>query len=218
MAQFGNLNKFGVPVDDSGTAGILMPKLKYRFRVKMMNFGGLAETKEFTQNVMNVSRPKLNHEEIEIHSYNSKVFVAGKHTWDAITIVLRDDIQNSVARICNNQMHRQLNHFNQQSPLSGGDYKFNMRIEILDGQTTQPMETWAVEGCFLQNIDFSESDYATSEPVQVTLTIRPDNCLQSGGDGDGSGSSVAGGSGTIDTFANENPFADTANPTTGNAT
>ena len=32
---FGNKNKFGVPVDDSGTAGILMPKLKFRFRVKV---------------------------------------------------------------------------------------------------------------------------------------------------------------------------------------
>ena len=55
---FGNKNKFGVPVDESGTAGILMPKLKFRFRVKVEKFRQRKRATEFTQNVMNVSRPK----------------------------------------------------------------------------------------------------------------------------------------------------------------
>ena len=79
MALFGNKNKFGVPVDEAGTAGILMPKLKFRFRVKVEDFGTANRATEFTQNVMNVSRPKINFEEVEIHSYNSKVYVQGKH-------------------------------------------------------------------------------------------------------------------------------------------
>ena len=210
---FGNMNKFGVPVDDSGTAGILMPKLKFRFRVKVENFGAQGNAREFTQNVMNVSRPKISFEEVEIHSYQSKVYVQGKHTWETMTLVIRDDIQNSVARLAGKQVQRQLNHFNQQSALSGSDYKFNTRLEILDGQTTNPMETWGLEGCFLQNVDYSDSDYTTNEPVTVTMTIRFDNALHLAGDGAGGGSSVAGGDGEI--FPGENVFGTASDGNTG---
>jgi hypothetical protein len=208
---FGNMNKFGVPVDESGTAGILMPKLKFRFRVKVENFGAQGNAREFTQNVMNVSRPKISFEEVEIHSYQSKVYVQGKHTWETMTLVIRDDIQNSVARLAGKQVQRQLNHFNQQSALSGSDYKFNTRLEILDGQTTNPMETWGLEGCFLQNVDYSDSDYTTNEPVTVTMTIRFDNALHVPGDGE-SGSSVAGGDGEI--FPGQNVFGTTSDGST----
>ena len=204
---FGNKNKFGVPVDDSGTAGILMPKLKLRFRVKVEDFGAQGNAREFTQNVMNVSRPKINFEEVEIHSYNSKVYVQGKHTWETVQIVIPDDIPYW-SRLAGKQVQRQLNHFNQQSPLAGEDYKFNTRLEILDGQTTAPMETWGLEGCFLQNVDYSDSDYTTNEPVTVTLTIRFDNALHVPGDGNGAGSTVAGGSGEV--FPETNVFGSTA--------
>ena len=213
---FGNTNKFGVPVDESGTAGILMPKLKFRFRVKVENFGAQGAAREFTQNVMNVSRPKINFEEVEIHSYQSKVYVQGKHTWETVQLVIRDDIQNSVSRLAGKQVQRQLNHFNQQSALSGSDYKFNARLEILDGQTTSPMETWGLEGCFLQNVDYSDSDYTTNEPVTVTMTIRFDNAVHVPGDGAGGGSAVAGGDGEI--FPGENVFASVSSGNTSGNT
>lgn len=130
-----------------------------------------------------------------------------------MTLVIRDDIQNSVARLAGKQVQRQLNHFNQQSALSGSDYKFNTRLEILDGQTTNPMETWGLEGCFLQNVDYSDSDYTTNEPVTVTMTIRFDNALHLAGDGAGGGSSVAGGDGEI--FPGENVFGTVSDGNTG---
>ena len=59
---------------------------------------------------------------------------------------------------------RQLNHFEQTSN-AGEDYKFNMQIEVLDGSTADAMEVWNLEGCFLTNVDYSDSDYATNEPL-----------------------------------------------------
>ena len=174
-------NKFCVPVV-AGEQGILMPKLKFRFRVSMLDgFGGDQSTRRFTQNVMNVTRPKVNYEEVVIDSYNSKVYVQGKHAWDPITVVLRDDISNSVARLVGAQNQRQLNHFEQTSPIAGEDYKFNMQIEVLDGSTADAMEVWNLEGCFLTNVDYSDSDYATNEPVTVSLTIIYDNAIHSQG-------------------------------------
>lgn len=193
MARDATKSKFGVPIGDS--AGILMPKLKFRFRVQFLgNFAGLSRTQEFTQNVMNVTRPKVNYEEVQIDSYNSRVYVQGKHAWDPITVVIRDDIQNNVSRIVGAQNSRQLNHFEQTAPLAGENYKFNMIIESLDGSTAQASEVWFLEGCFLTNTDYSDADYATNEPVTVSLTIRYDNAIHEKGT-----------SGIVDTSAGD-PF------------
>lgn len=200
MARDATKSKFGVPIGDS--AGILMPKLKFRFRVQFLgNFAGLSRTQEFTQNVMNVTRPKVNYEEVQIDSYNSRVYVQGKHAWDPITVVIRDDIQNNVSRIVGAQNSRQLNHFEQTAPLAGENYKFNMIIESLDGSTAQASEVWFLEGCFLTNTDYSDADYATNEPVTVSLTIRYDNAIHE----KGTSSVVSTSAG--DPFTNEEPGA-----------
>ena len=35
---------------------------------------------------------------------------AGKHTWEAVSIVLRDDVDSVVLRELNNQLNRQVDH------------------------------------------------------------------------------------------------------------
>ena len=58
-------SKFGVPFESNNGAGILMPKLKFRFRVKFTNnFGEGGRGLELAQNVMNVTRPKIAYEEV----------------------------------------------------------------------------------------------------------------------------------------------------------
>ena len=176
-------SKFGVPFDSDSGSGILMPKLKFRFRVKFTdNFGEGARGLELTQNIVNVTRPKVAYEEVVIDSYNSRVYVAGKHAWEPITVVLRDDIRGTVTKQVGAQNMKQLNHFEQKSPIAGSDYKFDMTVEILDGQTADATEYWSLEGCFLTQADYSDSDYATNEPVQITMTIRYDNAIHVAGD------------------------------------
>jgi len=181
------LNKFGVPIDGTtGRGGILQPKLKYRFRVRFSQFGNLGSTQvDLTQQVMNITRPKVTHEEVPVHVYNSVAYLMGKHTWEPVTITLRDDITNSISKLAGQQVQKQLNHFEQTAPTSGLSYKFNTRIEILDGTNDAELEQWVLENCFLQNVDYSDGDYAVSEPVQVILTLRYDNAThfdQGGGE------------------------------------
>jgi len=191
-------SKFGVPVTGATGSGILMPKLKYRFRVSFLNnFGGTPEAKVLTQNVQNVGRPKITYEEIVIDSYNSRSFLQGKHTWDQITCVIRDDITNQVTKLIGAQIQRQLNHFQQTTPAAGSDYKFDMQIEVLDGVNAGSTEVWFLEGCFLQNVDYSDGDYSVNEQVTVTMTIRYDNATHFEGDNDINGRTVSG-----------NPFPD----------
>ena len=171
-------SKFGVPVPGGVSAGILQPKLKFRFRVTFEeNFGGGNDLFSLTQNVQNVTRPKLTHEEVIIDSYNSKVYVAGKHVWDPVTLIIRDDITNKVTKKVGEQLQRQVNHFDQRAFSAGGDYKFDCYIEILDGKSADATETWKLEGAFIQNVDYSDTDYTANDPVTISMTLRYDNAL-----------------------------------------
>jgi hypothetical protein len=158
---------------------MVMPKLQYRFRVQLYNFGlGNGSTLELTQNVVSVTRPSLTHDEVTLDAYNSKVYLAGKHTWDPITLTVRDDINNTVTKQIAQQLQKQLNQGLQSAPVAGRDYKFGLVIEQLDGGngTSGPtvLETWSMNGCFIQNANYGENNYATSDVMQITLQIRFD--------------------------------------------
>ena len=81
------LSKITVPLDSNQSAsnqGLLMPKLQYRFRVSLENFGVSTPTTELTKQVVDITRPNLTFETTTIDVYNSKVYLAGKHTWETV--------------------------------------------------------------------------------------------------------------------------------------
>lgn len=169
-----DLTQFGVPTTDAATS-IVMPKLQYRFRVTLLNFGTEASSSDFTQNVISVTRPSLTHDEITLDAYNSRAYVAGKHTWEPITLTLRDDINNNVNRHVAQQLQKQLNHGQQSAPATASQYKFGILVEQLDGsQPALVVETWSLNGCFIQNVNYGENNYATSDVMTITLQIRYD--------------------------------------------
>ena len=180
-----SLTRMTVPLasDQSlSTQGLLMPKLKYRFRVMLENFGVQTPRTELTKQVMDFTRPSVSFEETMIDVYNSKLYLAGKHTWEALTINLRDDASGQVSRLVGEQLQKQLDFLEQASAASGIDYKFTTKCEILDGGngTVQPivLETWEMYGCFLSSVNYNDLNYGDSGPVTITMNIRFDNALQ----------------------------------------
>ena len=132
-----SLNKMTVPLasdQSSSTQGLLMPKLRYRFRVFFENFGTGAEpTTELTKQVMSFTRPNLSFEEIPIPIYNSTVKLAGKYTWNDVTCEIRDDASGNVGKLVGQQLQKQMDFFEMASAGSGIDYKFKTVVQILDG-------------------------------------------------------------------------------------
>jgi len=191
-----SLTRFTVPVasDQSASAqGLLMPKLQYRFRVMFENFGISTPRTELTKQVVDFTRPEVSFDDVTLEVYNSKVRLAGKHTWGDVTVNVRDDALGTVSRLVGEQLQRQYDFFEQASAGSGIDYKFVTRCEMLDGgngtETPQVLETWEMYGCFLQSVNYNQVQYSSSDPVQITMTIRFDNALQKP-DGTGVGSVV----------------------------
>ena len=180
-----SLTKFTVPIDGDQSAasqGLLMPKLKYRFRASFENFGISSPRTEMTKQVMNITRPAVTFEESMIEVYNSKVYLAGKHTWDPITVNLRDDVNGAVTKLCGEQIQKQFDFMEQSSASSGIDYKFVTRCEVLDGgngtSTPNVLETWELYGCFLVSANYGDLDYASNDPVTIECSLRYDNAVQ----------------------------------------
>lgn len=175
-----SLNNFGVDTPQ-GTQVLLMPKLKYRFRVTLLNFG-VDNSIELTKQVADVTRPNVTFEEIELPVYNSKIWLAGKYNFDSFTLTLRDDASGQVQKLVGQQIQKQFDFMEQASARSGIDYKFSSRIEILDGGNAtldpQILETVEYYGCFVQGADYGDLMYDGNEAVQVALTIRYDNMVQ----------------------------------------
>lgn len=182
-----SLARFTVPgasgADDSqGSQGLLMPKLRYKYRVIFNNFGVTSQTHELTKQVMTASRPGVSFDNIVLDVYNSRINYAGKYTWADVTIVLRDDVSNSVSKIVGQQIQKQFDFFEQSSASSGADYKFSTFIEVLDGgngeNAFQVLERFELYGCYLQNTVYQGGDYKSSEPLDITLTVKYDNAIQ----------------------------------------
>lgn len=199
-----NLAKFGIPLDGN-KLGILQPKQKYRFRVIWQNFGENNGLREMTANVVKVSRPKVTFAKTELHSYNSVGLIQGKRNpFDAIEITLRDDITNSVISSVGAQIQKQMNHFEQTSAVAGINYKFSMEIHSLDGTNNDQLESWVLDGCWIESATYGEGDYASSDSQEVVLAILYDNATNVAGPNTNDGTTVGG-----------DPYPNIASPTGG---
>jgi hypothetical protein len=182
------LSNFTVPLasdQSAGSQGKLMPKLKYRFRVTFENFGKSGSTTELTKQVQDCARPSVKFANQVIEIYNSKINYAGKPTWDPIAVKIRDDVTGAVTTLVGEQNQRQFDFFEQSSAASAGDYKFTLRIEMLDGgngnSTPNVLETWVCYGCYLVSTNYQGLDYKAQEAVVLDLSIQFDNAVQTTG-------------------------------------
>jgi hypothetical protein len=84
-----SLNNFTVPTNGvAATQVLLMPKLKYRFRVTLLGFGVAAAT-ELTKQVADVTRPKVSFEE------GIKTMLANINYWKDAPVWNPESINNA---------------------------------------------------------------------------------------------------------------------------
>lgn len=197
-----SLSRFTVPLSgnqSASTQGLLMPKLPFRFRAVFLDFGVSQDRTELTKQVVSFARPQVNFDPIEIPVYNSKVYLAGRPTWQAVSCVMRDDAQGNISRLVGEQLQRQFDFMEQATPSAGINYKFQVNIEMLDGNNgateAQVLERWELYGCFLTDVNYNEASYASNDPLQITMSIRYDNAIQTAGGG--VGTAVSRGTGSV---------------------
>jgi len=173
------INDIGIPGVGSG---ILQPKIKNRWRVTFANLAGGVDSQPMSMQARTVKRPMLSFEEIELNRYNSRAWIAGKHTWDDMTMTIEDDVTGSASNVIQAQLQKQqgvIGAEGQWLPTAGEGslYKFVTYIDMLDGNE-QVIEKWTVEGCWIKSADYGAVDYTVNEAVTIELIVRYDHARQ----------------------------------------
>lgn len=204
-----SLSRMTVPLasdQSASTQGVLMPKLKYRFRVMFENFGAAnnaAPVTELTKQVIDFTRPSVEFTQIDLPIYNSTIKMAGKHTWADVTCNLRDDAGANVQKLVGEQLQKQLDFMEMASASAGIDYKFITKFEVLDGGNgaVEPvvLESWELYGCYLKSVNYGDANYGTSEAMTIALNITFDNANQIIGGGVGTAGTLVGRAGDVAT-------------------
>lgn len=185
---------FGIPNVGSG---ILEPMRKNLWRVTFANLGGGVDSQPLSMQAVTINRPKLSHDKVTLHRYNSVSHVAGKHQFDPVSLVVESDVKGTASSVIQAQLQKQQWLIGAEGQWlakagEGSLYKFVTYLEMLDGNTTV-IERWTLEGCWFESVEWGELDYSTGEQVKISITMSIDHARQSlGGYSQGPGISTGG--------------------------
>ena len=121
------------------------------------------------------ARPTIATEQVTLPFINHTRYLAGRTTFGDMSVTLYDPIAPSGAQ---QVMEWVRTHFESVSGRAGyaDFYKRDCQLKLLDPVGTV-VELWDLKGCFLTNATFGDLDYGSSEPADISLTIRFDNCV-----------------------------------------
>ena len=143
------------------------PKLKNRF---IMQIDGVPAYLIKTAN-----RPQVTFEEVELNHMNVKRYVKGKAAWQTLQVTLYDPVVPSAAQAAMEWIR--LSH----ESVTGRDgysdfYKKDVNFQVL-GPVGDIVEEWTLKGTWIQDATFGDMDFASSDPVEITLTLRYDYAI-----------------------------------------
>lgn len=204
-----NINDIGIP--GVGT-GILQPMLKNRWRATFAGMGGPGgnnDAQPLSMQVVTMDQPALSFEEVALNRYNSRAWIAAKHSWEELKITVEDDITSTAMTVLTNQLQAQQYLIGTQGPWlatapEGSLYKFVTYLDKLDGNE-QVLATWTIEGCWLKGFTPDNLDYAASEAVKISMSMRFDHAFYTFGTYTTGPGSALGGAGRIPNGSNNNP-------------
>ena len=140
------------------------PKLKNRF---IMQIGGINAYLIKTAN-----RPQIQFDEVILEHMNVTRYVKGKGRWQPLEITLYDPVVPSAAQAVMEWVR--LSH----ESVTGRDgysdfYKKDITINVL-GPVGDKVEEWELKGTYIENANFGDFDFSTSDPVEITLSLKYD--------------------------------------------
>ena len=143
------------------------PKLKNRF---IMNIEGIN-----AYLVKGMSRPSLESEEVILEHMNVTRYVKGKSRWQPLDITLYDPVVPSAAQQVIEWVR--LHH----ESVTGRDgysdfYKKNITFNLLD-PVGAVVEEWELKGAYIQSANFGDLAFDSSDPVEISLTLRYDYAI-----------------------------------------
>jgi len=125
--------------------------------------------------IKQTKRPSVKTEEKEIPWINSRRYIAGKTTFETLSVTLYDAIAPSGAQ---QVMEWVRTHFESVSGRAGyaDFYKRDCQLKLLDPVGTV-IELWDIKGAFITSANFGELGYDGDDLLEIQLDLRFDNCV-----------------------------------------
>lgn len=171
MAQLAGNNTMGI--GRLGAADVRLTR-QFRFEMSVITPGGGVIPPSF---VRTASLPNISIEPTELNYLNEKTWVSGKATWEPITVTYINaavtdlfPLFNWIASIYN---YTNISRF---MGSKASDYQGTALIYLYDG-CGQLLQSWQLGNMWPESINFGTLDYASSDTVDVELTLRYSNVI-----------------------------------------
>ena len=143
------------------------PKLKNRY---VMSIDGIP-----AYLIKTAARPSITFEEVTLDHLNVKRYVKGKGEWQTIDFTLYDPVVPSAAQSVMEWVR--LSH----ESVTGRDgysdfYKKDVDVQIL-GPVGDIVEQWKLKGAWIVTANFNDLDFASSDPIDISVTLRYDYAI-----------------------------------------
>lgn len=121
------------------------------------------------------SRPSMNFKEMEAQHLNETIYYPSKPEWKPINLTLFDLKKNphpifawiqEVYDACQGGW----------MPSAAGNFKKTATLELYDG-CGNTCESWTIENCWPQAVEFGELDMGNAEYVTADITLRYDRAF-----------------------------------------
>ncbi len=116
------------------------------------------------------TRPQISFDETVIDYINEKRYLAGKYTWQPMNLTINDPIVPSAAqkvmewiRLCYESQTGRMGY--------AQFYQKNINLKLLD-PVGAVVEDWEIQNAWIQDSNFNDLDYTSSDPVDISLVIR----------------------------------------------
>ena len=140
------------------------PKLKNRFIMQIDGINAYL--------IKAINRPTLESDEVILEHMNVTRYVKGKSRWSTLDITLYDAVVPSAAQQVMEWVR--LHHESVTGRNGYADfYKKDITFNLLD-PVGAVVEEWELKGAYIATATFGDLDFATSDPVEITLTLRYD--------------------------------------------
>jgi hypothetical protein len=125
--------------------------------------------------VQTAARPNATINATEIPFMNISTWVAGRSTWDTLSVTFIDPIGPSATQKVMQWIRQCIEHSTGRMGYAV-NYKKNLVLKMLDpaGET---VEKWLVEGCFITAANFGSLDYSTDDLATVEITLQIDRAV-----------------------------------------
>ncbi len=143
------------------------PKRKYRWLLEIDGVDAFV--------MKTAGRPQSTFEETVIDYINAKRWISGKQAWNPIQVTLHDPIAPSAAQKVMTWMR--LNYENLTGRAGYASvYKKDISLKLLDPQGAV-VELWDIKGAWPMDIQWGDLDYASSDNVEISFSMRFDNAI-----------------------------------------